>query len=238
MKKNLAIFTIIIFSLLGSMLLVNNSFERKKLTTDSGFDGGYDGGGSSGGSWSSSSSSSGSSSSFSKLSEEGQIFSLVMLSVSGLIVSIVIIYILNKNQEEKMSKAEIQGLIKDKNIDEAKLIKYAYDIYYKVQIAWMNDTLNDVKDIISDELYNQYDAQLSTLRIKKQQNIMRDIKFIDGYIYNIDDYGDYYTVAIVLVVHCRDYIINKETKEVLRGSSSRINKYNYSLSFSMVFTVI
>ena len=45
MKKNLAIFTIIIFSLLGSMLLVNNSFERKKLTTDSGFDGGYDGGG-------------------------------------------------------------------------------------------------------------------------------------------------------------------------------------------------
>ncbi len=119
------------------------------------------------------------------------------------------------------------------NLDKNQLIDKAYKIYEDVQIAWMNDTLEDVKTVISNELYNQYDNQLQTLRVKNEQNVMSDIKFVDGYILSLKNTKDALYIKIIMAVTCKDYIINKNSGKVLRGSSNNTRSYRYQLTYRL-----
>lgn len=132
---------------------------------------------------------------------------------------------------KQSSDSDIDEKLQKIGYDKYGLINKAYNIYVDVQNAWMNDTLDDVQNVLSSELYNQYEAQLTSLRVKKQQNVMGDFNYIDSYISSVkeDDKAIYFT--ILLCVSCKDYLIQKETNKVIRGSSTRINTYRYYLTF-------
>lgn len=118
----------------------------------------------------------------------------------------------------------------DNNIDNLKL--QAFEVYEDIQIAWMNDGLESVRNCLSDEMFNMYQMQLSTLRMKNQQNIMEDINYKNAVIFNVKKGKDgIITIEVKLTVTCLDYLINKTTKKVLRGDSKKINLYNYLLTF-------
>ena len=50
----------------------------------------------------------------------------------------------------------------------------------------MNFKLDDVKDVITDEIYNMYDSQLSTLEVKGEKNIMKDFKLVKSYLKDVN----------------------------------------------------
>ena len=157
------------------------------------------------------------------------IFILIHVAALTTFLGIKISNYLQKKNKEKQRIA----MIEEYNLVEPEIVKEAFTIYKRVQIAWMDDTIDDVSDVLSDEMLNMYRAQLTTLRVKKQQNIMKDIKLINGYIMNIQKSKDSLTIKVILEVDCKDYIIKKDTKKVLRGSSKKTCHYNYSLKFSM-----
>ena len=128
---------------------------------------------------------------------------------------------------------DVENRLSNLNLDKNKVLLDAYNVYLAVQMAWMNDTLSDVENIISDEIYSQYQAQLSTLRIKHQQNVMSDFEYNDGYIADIKETKKVCYIKIIMSVKCKDYIIDKRTGNVLRGNSNRINFYRYSFIFSI-----
>ena len=208
--------------------------------TDSGFDGGF-GGGSHGGSGGGSSSS------------DGSIFDLILLlfenpllffiSVGVSFVLIIIFSLIGDHKEKKNAKKNekiIAELYKIYKQNEELLSKYGYNgkevvnesfkIYKDVQIAWMNNDLDSVRDVLSDEMFNMYKTQLLTLTTEKQKNMMEDFMFINGSIKSLKEENDELSIEVKISVSCKDYVINTETNEVVKGNKNVIF-YTYILTF-------
>ncbi len=147
------------------------------------------------------------------------------------------IYVFSKNKKEKV----VNNIDPNINYVEIDLTPYGidpdtihqeiYDIYVRIQEAWMNYRLDDVRDCLSDELYNQYAVQLDTLIAKNERNVMKDFKYLMCAITNIEEKDGTQILTVTLRVKCRDYIINDQSKKVLRGNKNKILTYTYELHF-------
>lgn len=116
-------------------------------------------------------------------------------------------------------------------LNDPNIVKEAYDIYVKIQKAWAKNDLSNIKDLVSDTLYNMYRVQIKTSIKKNQRNEMSDFKFVEGYIYRYESYDERDVYNITLRVLCKDYLVDNDSNEVIRGDSNRINDYTYLLSF-------
>ena len=84
-------------------------------------------------------------------------FPFITLFIIEFFATFIVAFAFGKNQ----SKSNFNPNIDYKDIDltpygiDADTIhKEIYDIYVRIQEAWMNFKLDDVKDCLSDELYN------------------------------------------------------------------------------------
>lgn len=224
-----------IFLLICSVCLI---WLSPTLTrADSGWDFDYDSGGDSwdssdydyDSSWSSDWSSSGSNSgdlSFKRFIE------LVIIIV---VICEIISYLnKNKNKFKETSDVLYDELSLDElnkyGIDKDAFIKEIYDKYVKVQESWMNFNFDEMKMLVTDELFNSYSSQLKVLKLKNQKNIMKDFEFVSGKITNIKDENRIRSVSVCLDVKQYDYVVDKDEK-VVRGSSSKKRSVTYELIF-------
>lgn len=156
-----------------------------------------------------------------------------------LAIIIVIIVIISKNKTtNNQYKSSIQysdlsdhELAKYSIFDKEKLKQDVYNIYKEIQIAWMNNTIEDVRNLLSDEMFNMYKSQLLTLSLKNQQNVMSDFNYIDGKIFEITSSNDQIVIKVILTVTCKDYLVNANTHEIIRGNNLCLNHYTYELTF-------
>lgn len=226
------------------MLIFSNSIINKKVViADSGFDSSYDSGGSDwGGSsdWGSSSSDWGSSSYYGGSGGGGGGAADTVISI--IIFIIIIAIILGASSKSKptpqmptinTNDAEVENRIKQyiPNFDKAKFLEDGYGIYLAVQNAWMNFKLEDVKDVITDEMFNMYETQLATLEVKNQQNIMDGFVKQKACLKDVVKQNDNITITAYYVVDFYDYIIDRNTKNVLRGSKSNKIRITYEMKF-------
>ena len=199
--------------LISILLLACLFLPLYQLKADSGFDGSYD----SGSSTSSSSSSSSSSSDFSSsgsLSGRGTTISdedipyiiaaLFIASISGFFIAKKLSNLIDKLSETAVwvwpsekpdplanvplyNKEELVKVLPD--FVETEFLDKAYKIYKDVQIAWMNADMDAMKSLVTDAMYNMYSAQIKTLLLKQEKNIMKDFLFLSSYIdgMNIDE---------------------------------------------------
>ena len=237
-KREIVIFII--------LLLLCLFFPIHRLSADSGWDGGYDSGGSS--DWGSSSSDWGSSSSdwdSSDWSSSGGSYSSGSLDpfmVMAIIAFIVIIFVIsNKTSQRAMVQSTTLGRVNPYDInkvkavlidfDEDKFKEKAYELYQEIQVAWMNFDKDSIRKCVTDELYNTYSAQLSTLKIKNQKNIMKDFKLLNSSIIGMEIKEKMVSLTIKMKVECYDYVVDKEGK-TLRGNDKQKVIYEYTMTFN------
>ena len=206
---------------------------------DSGFDGSYSGGSSggfSGSSWSSSGGSYYRGSYSSGASSPKVVF--VPLTVMLILVAIAIIN--SKKQGNTMPRTFLNNLkpydinkLKEilPNFTEEEFKQEAYDIYQKVQIAWMNFDYDNMRKSVTDEMYNMYKSQLTTLSVKKQTNIMKDFNLLGFNIRGMEIKDNIISLTVIMQVECYDYIVDKNNK-VVRGTDKRKVIYNYAMTFN------
>lgn len=186
---------------------------------------------------SSSISSSGSSSSPSSVASA--IVGLVFLGGFGLVFVILIAYATTKRSpitaDKPINDENVLNKIKEHlpDFDKVKYKEQTFKIFCDVQDAWMNSKIVDVKDIITDELYNMYDSQLDVMDVKGEQNIMKDISLHDFYLKAVSVQNDTITITSRYVISHYDYIADKETKKCIRGESNRKMKVNYDIKYRM-----
>ena len=217
---------------------------------DSGWDSSYDSGGSSsssssswssgGGSHSSSSWSSGSSSG-SYSSSSGSVGSAIFTLIVWVIIIIVIISIVNSRStasgsatknvvlREDIDESRIKELLPNETLGSLKHM--AFEKFVDIQNAWMEFDYDKLRELCSDELYNTYESQLESLKLKNGKNIMtafdnEEIKIID-----IKKENKIITVSVYLRVTFYDYVINNKTKEVIRGTKDHTLTNNYEMQF-------
>ena len=132
-----------------------------------------------------------------------------------------------KNQTE--IENEIKKYIPDFNRDE--FLNNGYNIYCDVQKAWMDFKLEDVKDVISNELYTMYESQLSTLEVKGEQNIMKDFVLRSASLSGVTNQNDTITIKTIYIIEFYDYIADSKTGKTIRGESKHKMNVVYEMSF-------
>lgn len=253
-NKYLKILFLILITSIASAICFN--YITPKVHADSGFDGGYSGGGGGGGSsWGGGGSGGGYSSggntnwdsgfSYYHEGSEPSIFTTI-ISIIFLIVSIIIIATIiikttkkpsylypakqpNNNNIIPFEIIKITKILPDFNYEAFKL--ETYEIYKKIQIAWMNFDNASLRDLVTDQMYNMYVSQLETLKVKDEQNVMRDFELLDFEITNMENDSMNISIKVDALISCYDYIINKTKNKTLRGKDNRKVVYHYQMTF-------
>ena len=231
LKKLVIVLCIAMISLIPSFI------DKHISLADSGFGSSYDSGGSSysGGSYDSGSSSWDYDSDY---DSDGGEYSIVGFIIVLVIIVIVTIYSAKNNQNTTMktdnvNDENVANKVKQyiPNFNKQEFLNNGYQIYKNVQNAWMNFKLDDVKDVITDELYNMYDSQLSTLEVKGEKNIMKDFKLVKSYLKDVNVQNETITITTGYIIEMYDYIIEESTGKVLRGSSTNKLRIVYEMKF-------
>lgn len=117
------------------------------------------------------------------------------------------------------------------SFDVNQFLSNGFNIYMRIEEAWMNFELDKVRDIITDEMFNMYESQLTSMEMKGEQNIMKDFKLLNSAITNASIQNNMLQVTTRYVIEFYDYIIKKDTKQVVRGNSNRKIRMVYEMTF-------
>jgi predicted lipid-binding transport protein (Tim44 family) len=237
--------SLIILMLLASIFIIA---LESKTHADAGYHSSYGGG-------SSSSSHSSSSSSHSSSSRSSSSYSSSSGSYSGgsggigatlfavFIVAFIIIIVLASSKRgtstyvPPLNKATPNQAAIDKlkqlipGFDEKQFLDEGYKIFLDVEDAWMNFELDKVRGVLTDELLNMYESQLSSMEVKGEQNIMSDFVLKDCAITNCKNENDNIEVTTKYTIEFYDYIIDKASGKVLRGTKTRKLRMYYDFTF-------
>jgi len=235
MKNIIKSFLRICLVMLLTVVVLNTTSTIK---ADSGWDTDYDSGSSSSSSSFGSSSSSSHHNSGSKNKEYTResyiiaaIYGLIIFGIIGIQCIIFLPYIKNDKKllYNKLKEEDANKVIPDFDINEFNF--KAYQIFYDVQMAWMNLDYDKLKELLTDELYNSYVMQLEALKVKEQRNVMKEFVLNESSIVELKEENGYYIAKVYLDVKFYDYVEEIKTKKVLRGNSN--NKVNniYIITF-------
>lgn len=132
------------------------------------------------------------------------------------------------SQMNPMSEEDIHKQIPNLNIEE--FYSQAYQIFYDVQMAWMEFDYDQLRTLVTDNLYNTYYSQLQTLSMKNQKNVMTDFDLKEVYIQDISLNNQLETYTVVLQVSFYDYITDSR-EQVVRGDKYNKVLMTYRLTF-------
>lgn len=250
MKKNNKI--IIFLSIIALLICL---YKPSQVNADSGFDTSYGGGysssdwGGSSSSWDSYSSDYGDYS-YSNSGSSGKayyrssnplnaIFAIIIITsqiVFGITYSI--ISILNSKENFKKDSLPLPNPVNDdllkkhiENYNKEKFLEDRYNDFIKIQEDWMNFNYEGLKENLTDELYNEYEMQLETLKINDEKNIMKNFEFESIHLSEVKEENDILTVVVTLNVSFIDYI--EKDNKAIRGSEIKKVHHTYSLTFIM-----
>lgn len=251
LKKRLSIILLI----LAAGLCVFTLMDTSVVEADSGWDSSY--GGSSGGwgssdynSWGSSDYSSSSSYSYgdwnySNNYGNSKFNNLINIGLSIVIIVAFILMRLARNSRNRYRITPQENINNNYNSDDAassrKLAEIGIDVlrlkeelfnkFVEVQEAWMNFDYDKLRQLCSDELYNQYKTDLEALKLTYGKNIMADFQKKNLIITDVLITKTTIKVELKLRVSFKDYVINTKTGEVTKGSKINRVRNEYNLVF-------
>lgn len=169
------------------------------------------------------------------------LFTVVFSMSYPLIIIIIIITVLRKNRSKfavklnTVDETQIENQIKQvlPNFNKAEFLQQGFESYKAIQDAWMNFKLPNVRDLLTDELYNMYDSQLSIMETKHEQNVMKDITLISSGLRDFSNQNGIVTITTNYVISLYDYIINTDTQKVTSGNAKTKYKVYYEMKFRL-----
>jgi DNA-directed RNA polymerase subunit RPC12/RpoP len=240
MKKVSLIFigTIIALGLITG-LFYTAKVNPRSLATDSGFDSSFDSGGgfdSGGSSWDYGGSSSGGSG---EMTIGGAIFTMIAVIFIIVIFSLLAVGVGASGNTSTASNLTTLSsappneleLISKYGYNPETIVLVCYNRYVDIQTAWASNDIEKAKDILTNDLYNMYKGEIATLKAKKQRNAMSDFKYVDGKVLSVTETNNTLNIKIALQVDCKDYMVDERSNSVVRGDSSRINHYDYRMTY-------
>lgn len=136
--------------------------------------------------------------------------------------------IINSRLCKEITEEEFNTVIKDTTMEELR--NQAFETYKDIQYAWTNFDYDKIRMLTTDEIFNMYSSQLNALEIKNQVNIMSEIDKKDVRILSVKEVNGMITVETYLKVTCYDYVINKNTNQVVRGMDNNKMEIEYIIT--------
>jgi predicted lipid-binding transport protein (Tim44 family) len=122
----------------------------------------------------------------------------------------------------------IEELVKhDSNFNEGIFKSYIDNIYVKLYTAIMLDELENVKHFISDNLYNRFKTKIDNLNRENLTQMYDELNVKSSEIIDVKILDDEFIVIVKLVSRYMDYLIDKNTGDLVSGNNNnRIEKTN------------
>lgn len=248
-------FAVLVCILLVVSLLCAGVFSASALFPDNQWDvgnyndygggGGYSGGGYSGGDYSGSS------------SDSGDLAWLILLLVRNpvaLVIVIIIIIILfvfakfHKNSGGTGQPytppatppvmpmdftAKISNAIRqiDPNFSSDAFITWSKDVFITLQQAWTARDWSTIRPLEKEELFEQHKRQLDEYIRNKKINIIERINVGQTHLHKYERDAQYEYLTVYMATRMVDYIIDEETRKVLKGDPNTDCYMNYLLTF-------
>jgi len=116
------------------------------------------------------------------------------------------------------------------NYDRKKFIEERFKDFVTIQNDLMNFNYKELREKLTDELYNQYKMEMQILETKKEKIIMSDFKLESGYINYVEE-NELVVVYLRMIVSFNNYI-EKNSKFIKRRKKKKV-KYDYTLEYLM-----
>lgn len=119
----------------------------------------------------------------------------------------------------------------DEMFNKEEFLTWAKNIFVKMQQAWTARDWSVIRVFESNTLFEQHRAQLQGYIDRKQINVMDRICVEGADLISFRQYGDKDILEISLRSKMQDYIIDENTKQVIRGDVNREIRSIYKLTF-------
>ena len=119
----------------------------------------------------------------------------------------------------------------DPMFNKAEFLGWASDMFVKLQYAWSDRNLEDIRYFITPELYEQTNNQVQRYIVNKQINKLERVSVNISRLYSFEQQGDRDILRIVLESKMIDYIVDETTGKVLRGNQTENMINPYILTF-------
>ena len=128
-----------------------------------------------------------------------------------------------------VSDKEIEDTIQadDPLFNKTEFLNWAEDVFIKLQYAWSDRNLEEIRYFITPELYEQTNSQVQRYIANKQINRLERVCVNLSRLYSYDKQGDRDILRIVLESKMTDYIVQENTELVIKGNRNEdiINPY-------------
>ena len=115
----------------------------------------------------------------------------------------------------------------DETFSESKFKTKVDNIFVMLHISLMTKNLSRVDHFISDEVYNEFNERLKQLNANNEVQMFDELNVKSTEIQNIEITDTEFNVNVKLISRYMDYIIDADSKKLIRGNNtSRIEKTN------------
>lgn len=128
----------------------------------------------------------------------------------------------------------------DPGFNEVELREKLSNIYVKLQNAWQDKKLEEIRPYLTDTLYGQYDRQLDAYRRNKQTNCIERIAVLSVDLQGWKQSGDEDLIVAEIRTRIVDYVISDTDNSLVRGSrtAEKFMTYEWTLSRKTGVTTI
>lgn len=161
---------------------------------------------------------------------------ILLIASLSILVGIKLLFFKNKEKEfhalantkksNDLTEEEIQTI--DKNLTREKLIEQIFSLYKESEIAKMKFNDNKLKELLTADLYQDYNTYLKELKKQHQKIVATDIKKKDLRIISIQKKEQIEEIEAYLYVSQYDYIIDKN-KKIIRGTDESKYEIEYKI---------
>ena len=156
-------------------------------------------------------------------------YTFIYLCIFTVILIIFIIFI-NKVIKKRFNNDYEEFKRLDKSYNEEKFINNSFEVFKEIQLLWSKSDLKRIKNLVSDDIYNDYVKKIDELKEQERTNIMDNIILKTNKIVDVIIDKDV-VINCRMNITCIDYIIDKDDK-VVKGKKDKPINYTYELSFN------
>jgi ribosomal protein L37E len=119
----------------------------------------------------------------------------------------------------------------DANFSADKFLNWAKEVFITLQTAWSERDWEKARPFETEELYRQHELQIKEYIDKGRINALERININNAYLYRYKRDAKYEYLAVYINARMTDYIIDENTREVLKGNPNEDCFLRYILSF-------
>ncbi len=116
---------------------------------------------------------------------------------------------------------------KDPGFSENAFLSRLNNMFIELQDAWTKKDWRRARPYENDQIFRMHAKQLQAFIDNNTTNVVEDINIINSYIESYEEDNSYEYIDAIIVARFRDYIVDDETGDVVKGSRDTRYRMTY-----------